>query len=1052
MLKFRAICKTKTRMKIKFKQQQYQSDAVDALCSVFLGQQPGMRKDLVARRTQKTGEGLFVKEIAVEEYAFSNKKIDLSEGTLLANIQKVQQEQGLPVSSKLESPLVVQKGTTTHTAPNLTIEMETGTGKTYVYTKAMFELNKQYGWSKFIIMVPSVAIREGVYKSLSMTAEHFHEEYGKKLRYCIYDTKNKSNLTNIKNFATTGNIEVIVMNYQAFGTKSKDGRKIFQTLDELQSEKPIDVIRRARPILIIDEPQRFGPTAEGMLKEFDPLCITRYSATHTQDFNKIYRLDAIDAYNQKLVKKIRVKGIEVRGVAGGAGYLFLDQIHVSAKAYPSATVQMELEARKSGGVRKVLKRVQEGDDLYALSGEMKQYEGYVVREINANTGTVSFTNGMTINIGQVVGSVEETHLRTIQIREAIRSHIEKERELFARGIKVLTLFFIDEVGKYRAYDEKGNKVRSEYEEIFEGEYRNATGQAELFDAEYRAYLALHPVEKVHNGYFSIDKKGRAVDSKEKRGEDGSDDVSAYDLIMKDKERLLSFDEPTRFIFSHSALREGWDNPNIFQICTLRHSQSTISKRQEIGRGLRVAVDKSGERMDAGVLEGAFFDVNTLTVIANESYDAFAKGLQGEMLDVLKGRPITLETSVFVGIALRQDTGIGETKKLSDREIRHLLTHFEEQGYIDEQSYVTQACIEDCEAERLRVPEDLEPYKKHISEIVKKVYDTRAYKVAHNGRAEDVHDTHVRPNDNFAKKEFQALWNKIRVQTVYEVAFQTPELVEKCVQALNANLSVRTVTTHITTGEQEALLESMMVREGTAMKKTAQETEKNDAVLGTTCYDLLEEVAKNTNLTRHTVATILSAIQKVVFAQYMRNPEEFIRGVTRIIEEQKATALIENIRYIKTDNTYEDDIFTINHLHGSTQEDLLAVKKHIYDYVKTDSKIERKFAEDLELGDNKVVVYAKLPRGFTIPTPVGNYNPDWAIVFDEKEVKHIYFIAETKGSMHTLQLKGIEQQKIAYAKKHFATLSEKSVGEGAEQQPIVYDVVDTYEHLMEKVMR
>jgi type III restriction enzyme len=968
-------------MKLKFKQQSYQTEATDAIASIFAGQQKGHRKETVGR------VGLFVDEV------FSNKRIELSEEALLTNIQTVQKEQGLPVSSKLESPLAVKDGANTRIAPNLTIEMETGTGKTYVYTKAMFELNQRYGWNKFIIMVPSVAIREGVYKSLSITAEHFQETYGKKLRYFIYDTKNKSNLTNINNFASTANIEVIVMNYQAFGTKSQDGRKIFQKLDELQSQKPIDVIRRARPILIIDEPQRFGPTAEGTLKEFDPLFITRYSATHKEDFNKIYRLDAIDAYNQKLVKKIKVKGIEVRGIAGGSGYLFLDQIHVSAKTYPSATVQMELEARQGGGVKKVLKRISEGDNLYELSEQMRQYEGYVVREINANTGKVTFTNGVEIYVGQVLGDVDEKHLRTIQIREAIKSHIEKERELFKRGIKVLTLFFIDEVAKYRAYDEQGNQVRSEYEEIFEEEYKNAIQQPDLFEKEYYKYLEKHPVKQVHNGYFSVDKKGRAIDSKEKRGEEGSDDVSAYDLIMKDKERLLSFDEPTRFIFSHSALREGWDNPNIFQICTLRHTQSTISKRQEIGRGLRIAVNSDGERMDTGVLEGAFFDVNTLTVVANESYDSFARDLQREVLESLKGRPSRLETVVFEGIALKNENG--GTKELTDREIRHLLSHFEQQGYLDEQDHVTQKFVDDRDDDKLQLPEDLKPYAGHIIEIVSKVHSTHEYKAVENERAENVDERDLQPNDNFAKREFQDLWSKIKVQTVYEVEFKTPELIEKCVNAINANLSVRHVTAEVTTGEQTTELDKETLQDGTSIKKTARQIIKTETILGSTRYDLLDEVVKGASVTRQTVATILKGISKLKFELFKENPEDFINGVVRIINEQKAATLIDNIRYLKTDKTYEDDVFTINRLQGSLEEDVLAVKKHIYDYIKTDSKVERKFAQDLELGDNKVVVYAKLPRGFKIPTPVGNYSPDWAIVFDEKEVKHIYFIAETK---------------------------------------------------------
>lgn len=1017
-------------MQLKFKQQQYQSDATRSLVQVFSGQQPGHRKEVTGRT------GLFTDEI------YSNKRLDLSNTALIENIQNVQKEQGLPLSSILEKPLEIKDGAMVRTVPNLTIEMETGTGKTYVYTKAMFELNKLYGWNKFIIMVPSIAIREGVMKSLQITADHFQADYGKKLRYFIYNTQNKSNLTNIKNFAQTANIEVIIMNYQAFGRKGKDALKIYQKLDELQSEKPIDIIKRARPILIIDEPQRFGATAEATLKEFEPLFITRYSATHKEDFNKIFRLDAIDAYNQKLVKKIKVKGIEVRGVAGGSGYLFLDQIHVSAKTYPSATVQMELEARQGGGVKKVLKRISEGDNLYALSGEMNQYQGYTVREINARDGMVRFVNGIEIGVGQVVGDVDEKHLRRIQIRETIKSHIEKERELFGRNIKVLTLFFIDNVSKYRAYDEAGNQVRSEYEEIFEEEYAHAIAQGELFDENYRTYLAQHPAKKVHNGYFSIDKKGKEIDSSEGRGGEGSDDVSAYDLIMKNKEKLLSFTEPTRFIFSHSALREGWDNPNIFQICTLRHTQSTISKRQEIGRGLRISVNDNGDRMDTSVLEGGFFDVNTLTVIANESYETFARDLQKEILDSLKDRPSKLETSVFENIALKD--GNGETRQLTDREIRHLLTHLEQAGYTDENDHVTLQFTEDRDEGKIVLPEALQPFVAHIVEIISKVQSTHEYKATENGRP-NVDESNLLPNDNFAKQEFQDLWSKIKFQTLYEVEFKTSELITRCTNALDASLVVRKVSARVTTGTQAGVLTQTVLQAGEGLVKTATKPVDVETMLGTTKYDLLDEVSKETKLTRKTVADILQKIQPTKFALFKQNPEDFINGVIRIINEQKAAALIDNVKYIKTDQTYEDEIFTINRLQGDLDEDVLKVKKHIHDYLKTDSKVERKFATELDLEDNKVVVYAKLPRGFKIPTPVGNYSPDWAIVFDEKEVKHIYFIAETKGSMSTLQLKGIEQQKIDYAKKHFALLSKDS---GTD---IRYDVVDNYQSLMDKVM-
>jgi len=1010
-------------MKLKFKQQQYQIDATNSVVRVFTGQEKGFRKEVVGR---VKSEDLF-KETIVEEI-FSNKKLNIEEKKILTNVQELQKEQGLTVSKKLEGL-------------NFTVEMETGTGKTYVYTKAMFELNKEYGWNKFIIMVPSVAIREGVHKSLEITAEHFQEIYGKKIRFFIYDTKNKTNLTNIKSFASTSNIEVIVMNYQAFGTKSKESRKMFQKLDEMQSEKPIDVIKRARPILIIDEPQRFGETAESMLSEFNPLFITRYSATHKKDYNKIYRLDAIDAYNQKLVKKIKVKGIEVKGNSGTNSYLFLDRIHVSHNSYPEATVQMEIEMKNAGGIKKVLKRIKEGDNLFILSGEMAQYESYVVKEINARTNTVTFINGISISVGQVHGDVDELHIRTIQIREAISSHIEKERELFAKGIKVLTLFFIDEVAKYRAFDDKGNQIRSEYEEIFEYEYNNAISQRELFNDDYSKYLDSFETKNVHNGYFSIDKKGRPIDSTETRGQDGSDDVNAYDLIMKNKEQLLSFKEPTRFIFSHSALREGWDNPNIFQICTLKHSESTMSKRQEIGRGLRIAVDEKGDRMDFGVLENDFFDINTLTVIASESYDSFAKQLQKEILDTLSERPSSIDIDVFKGRVLKNKEG--ETFTFDDKSAMDLIFMFKAKGYIDDNYKITEKLVEDMDKGVVEIPTALNKFTNELTEVLQKVHATNTFKASEDDRATNVKEFELRPNENFAKKEFQSLWNKIKVKTVYDVTFSGEELIKKSVDSINADLDVNRATVRITTGEQKDEITEESLKGGESLSKTASQIEKTESILGSIKYDLIAEIAKGANITRKTAGEVLMKIKSEKFSLFRVNPEHFIREMVRHINEQKAATLINNITYHKTDSVYEDDIFTVNNFNGSLDENILEVKKHIYKYVKTQSNIERKFASDLELKDNKILVYAKLPNGFKIPTPVGNYNPDWAIVFDNKDVKYIYFIAETKGSMSSLQLKGIEKQKIDYAKKHFESLS---------CADLRYDVVDNYESLMEKVMR
>jgi type III restriction enzyme len=1013
-----------------FTQQQYQQDATDAVVKCFAGQTKGRRKDIVGRKI--VDDNLFgIKEVTEE--IFSNKKLELTDGDILKNLREVQKEQGLRASKKLEGN-------------DFSIEMETGTGKTYVYTKTMFELNKQYGWSKFIIMVPSVAIREGVNKSLEDTATHFQELYGKKIRFSIYNTKNKSNLVNIKSFANTSNIEVIIMNYQAFGRRSKDSLKIYQKLDVLQSEKPIDIIKRARPILIIDEPQRFGPNAEATLKEFDPLFKLRYSATHKKDkeFNKVYRLDAIDAYNQKLVKKINVKGIEVVGNAGTNSYLFLDRINISSKSYPTANIRIEIEVKQRTTIKKTIRNIKKGDDLFVVSNELQQYKGFVVSDVNGFTNKVTFINGVEIKVGQAIGDVDEHHVRRIQIRETIKSHLEKERTMFLKGIKVLSLFFIDEVKKYRKYDENGNKVKGEYEQLFEEEYKKAISQKSLLDEEYSKYLDKYQARQVHQGYFSIDKKGKFVDSKEKRGEGGSDDESAYELIMKNKKKLLDFSEPTRFIFSHSALREGWDNPNVFQICTLKQSQTEIGKRQEIGRGLRICVNKNLERMDYPTLEDEFFDFNTLTVVASESYDTFAKELQKEIFDSLSDRPIKLTVEALKDRVLKNKDG--KEMVISEADAMNLIFKFKEKGYIDDDFVITEKMIEDIDADKIELTKEFSDFKVEVVEIMKKIDSTAKFKPATDVSAENIGPKDLEPNENFAKKEFQELWKKIKIKTTYDVDFDSEELIKKSVNAINTEngLNVKKVSIKITEGEQASEVNEKSLRYGDSMKGTKNRIEKAESILGNTKYDLIAEISKDASITRKTVVKILQEIKQDKFYQFKMNPEDFIRQVVNIINQEKATTLINHISYSKTDQVYSDDVFTLKNFKGSLRDNILEVKKHIYDYVKSDSKVERNFAQDLENGE--VLVYAKLPsgrNGFHIPTPIGNYSPDWAVVFDTKDVKYVYFIAETKGSMESLDLKGTEKLKIAYAKKHFKALKDNT---------IKYDVVDSYEALMGKVMK
>ncbi len=999
-------------MKLRFKEQQYQINAVNAICDIFDGQpKRELIKNIFDREIKKSG--LIEEEIIYN--TFANPKLLLGEDEILKNLQKVQQRNSLKLDKKLESL-------------NFTVEMETGTGKTYVYTRTIFELNRRYGFSKFIIMVPSIAIREGVHKSLEMTEEHFKEIYGKKLRFFIYDTKRPSNLTNIKSFAESNDIWVMIMNYQAFATKSKESRKIYDELDLMNSNKPIDVIRSTRPILIIDEPQKFGDTAESKLKEFDPLFILRYSATHKKDFHKVYRLDAIDAYNKKLVKKISVKGIEVKNTTATTGYLYLDEIIMSKEHYPKARIEFEI--KQKNGIKRVLKTLKEGDNLYELSNNLTEYKnGFIIKEINALTNTVTLLNGTQLKPGEAVGEVNEDLLRRIQIRETIKSHFEKEAELFAKGIKVLSLFFIDEVKKYRDYEQPDNK--GEYAKIFEEEYEKVKNEMkDLFNKEYFDYLESFEVAKIHQGYFSIDKKGRLVDPKTDR-EGNAKDESAYELIMKNKERLLSFEEPVRFIFSHSALREGWDNPNIFQICTLRHTKSTISKRQEIGRGLRICVDRNGERVDVEKIgEDEFFEVNNLTVIANESYEEFAKSLQKEYFETIKDRPLTFSIENIKGIKI-QDLLINE--KIAE----DLVVEFRIQGYVDREHNFTQKIYEDLEKDTLQLPENLKEYKKEIIKLIQKIDSSTILKnMIENEKSKNVRLEKLTPNENF--KKFEEFWNKIKFKTTYRIDFDSDELINKVVQRINNELEIKKIKIEISQIEQKEEIKTTDVTDRSMFETTKKQIIESDIAFSNIKIDVIGELAKSTYLKRATIGKILQKINANKFDMFKLNPEDFIIKVAQIIEEEKATTFIQSITY-DTSGEYDTEIFTINNFKGKLEEDIIEVKKHIYDYLKFDSRIEKAFARDLESGD--IIVYAKLPSKFKIPTPAGYYNPDFAILF--KKEKTIYFIAETKGSLKSMELRGKEKAKIEYAKKHFAYLSDLYANDDSK---LIYKVVNSIDDL------
>lgn len=1040
-------------MKFNFKIQDYQTEAVESIVKVFEGQGYhsglGYIRDLgsleIPQQKQLSLLGdEFGEQLELEETTgYKNEEIMLTDDRLLQNIRNLQLQNNIKQSPSLVKDLG---------RCSLDIEMETGTGKTYVYIKTMFELNKLYGWSKFIVVVPSIAIREGVKKSFEMTVDHFMEHYGKKARFFIY---NSSNLNQLDNFSASSGINVMIINTQAFAAslneeKNVEGRKgdaaariIYSKRDEFGSRRPIDVIKANRPILILDEPQKMGgEVTQKALKNFNPLFSMNFSATHAKQHNLVYVLDALDAFNKRLVKKIEVKGFEVKNFRGTDKYLFLEQIVLSSKKPPMARIELEIGYNKS--INRETRIVGVGDDLYYISQQMEQYKGYTISEVDPIRGTVTFTNGEVIRTGDVVGDISERDMRRIQIRETILSHFEKEEKLYQMGIKTLSLFFVDEVAKYRQYDEAGNEVLGEYGKMFEQEYISVLNDyITLFDTPYQQYLrsTCSNVSKVHNGYFSIDKKtGRSINSELKRGSEFSDDISAYDLILKNKERLLSFEEPTRFIFSHSALREGWDNPNVFQICTLKHSDSTTAKRQEVGRGLRLCVNQDGNRMDAEVCGDNVHSINMLTVIASESYKGFVSALQADIKTVLYDRPTKASIEYFTGKVVQVD---GKPHTITAQEAKAIQRYLIRNDYIDDDDAVTDTYRADLENKALApLPLDIANMADGVHKLVQAIFDDKVL----DDMISDGHETKVKENplnDNFYKKEFQTLWGYINHKYAYTVEFDSTELIQKSIASINTNLFVSQLQYTTSVGSQKDVMVHEEVSDGASFQtaKTRTQTLKH-AETSQIKYDLIGKIAAGTVLTRKTVAAILSGLSPERFAMFKHNPEEFISKVVKLIKEQKATMIVEHITYDQIEGEYDSSIFTAEKNNQSFDKAFKATKA-VQDYVFTDGyaqdgqSTERRFVQNLDAAQ-EVCVYAKLPKGFAIPTPVGNYSPDWAIAFNEGTVKHIYFIAETKGTMDSMQLKPIEQAKINCAKRLFNNISTSHVR---------YDAVNDYQQLL-----
>ena len=992
-------------MKLQFKHQGFQIEAAKAVVDVFNGQP---RQGLLSH-IQGEREG----ELPMEQYGFCNQELFLQDQALLQNIHAVQARHGLQLIHAVQRD--------EHGTLPLSIEMETGTGKTYTYIKTMYELHKHYGWTKFVIVVPSVAIREGVIKSLETMADHFAGEYGERMQHFVYDS---SRLVDINQFVSDPKLQVMVINMQAFNAKGADARRITMQLEEFSGCTPMNVLAAARPILIIDEPQsvlgadKKNKTREG-LKQFNPLFYLLYSATHRPEdvYNQVYRLDAIDAYDKRLVKKIEVIGVHQVGTTGTTGYLHLEEI-ISPKNGGAPRARIVYEKKQKDGIGFSRCLINKGDDIYKESGGLEAYHnGYRIDDIDVAGGFILLSSGRKLAVGCTTGGVTN-RIRREQIRQTIRAHFERERQLYRQGIKVLSLFFIDAVDKYRIYDRSGMVKKGNWANIFEYEYQKelVNLRKDLDSTKDKAYLdyldELDRKWKIenkapHNGYFSQDASGKTKSQSGADTENGSD---AYQLIMRDKERLLSFAEPVRFIFSHSALKEGWDNPNVFQICTLKHSNSTTKKHQEVGRGMRLCVDQNGVRQDSDLLGDAVHDTNILTVIASESYQAFSEALQKEIINGTS-RPTQVEEALFIGKTI--DDGNG-SRVFNEQDASGLIWELINAGYISKLKLLTAKYFKDKEAKP--VPYPLTP---SLIQVLDRVVDPTKVKI------EDAQKKRTAKFCEARFDKFRALWDLIKEKTYYQVKLDTPQLIKDAIKALDTELSVSTVQIAVTSksGSTSSLVHS--------------------SASSSLRYDLIGELVRRTGLKRQTIAEILRGIKPATFEQYSQSPEDFIIKAGDIIDGRKISAVTKGITYhtmTPKSQMYSQAIFEDQELRGCIDIDALESEKALYDLIVVDSLgTEMEFAKELEKHE-EVEVYTKLPRSFYINTPAGRYNPDWAIVFREGTVSHVYFVAETKGSESMLQLREIERIKIECARKHFEKISGGN---------LKFDVVTSYASLRDK---
>jgi type III restriction enzyme len=986
-------------MKLQFdKNLEYQQQAIASVVDLFRGQTPMQTNFTVSAYNGQIG--LFDTENGI------GNRLELDEEEILKNLQEVQLRNGLPQTKTLKAGNY-----------DFDIEMETGTGKTYVYLRTILELHKNYGFSKFIIVVPSIAIKEGVYKSLQITEEHFKELYDNTIyNYFIYDS---SNLEQVRSFAVSNNIEIMVINIDAFRrsftdpTKETKANIIHRTNDRLNGMKPIELIQETRPFVIIDEPQSVDttPKAKEAIKSLNPLCTLRYSATHVEKHNLVYKLDAVDSYNLGLVKQIEVAGFATKDYHNKA---YLKLLSVDNKKSPiTARIEMDVKDKK-GVVKRIPVTVRRGDDLYDKSKGRDVYEGYIISEIYCEEGNeyVAFTSKSDIlRIDKSIGDVDNLTIKEQQIRKTIEEHLNKELVLNKQGIKVLSLFFIDRVANYRYYDEDGNPQKGIYAQLFEKHYNDLIRQPK-YNTLFKDIDLDTAAEEVHNGYFSADKKGVFKDTS------GSTlaDEDAYNLIMKDKERLLSFDTKLRFIFSHSALREGWDNPNVFQICTLNETKSEVKKRQEIGRGLRLCVNQDGERQHG-------FSINTLTVMANESYEEFAEALQKEYETESGIRFGIVETHVFANIPVKQEDG--SVKYLGQQASEIIFKGFLDNGYIDEAGKVQDKLKIAIKNNSLVVPEEYESVKTEITALARKVCS--GLNIKNNSDKKT-----IKLNKQvYLDPEFKNLWDRIKYKTTYSVDFDSEKLIDECCKEIQTSLSVSTAKLIYTKAGLDISAGGVVAEESDRYAVGLENLQEN-------LPDIIAYLQNETNLTRKTIVEIL--LKSKTLHLFKKNPQRYMEQVAQIITAKMRHMIVDGIKYTKIGDQeyYAQEMFETKELIGYLFKNMIESKKSVYEYVVYDSANEENFAKNFEK-NQRVKLYAKLPGWFTVPTPLGSYNPDWAVLIEVDGKNKLYFVLETKADTLFENLRQTEIAKIECGRKHFEALGNE----------VAFEDVDSFEEFIEE---